>query len=83
MQVAFARADKRVPWDPSHQNLLDFALDQGVFIPFACATGRCGTCATDLLEGEVEYPLEPEFPVRAGRCLPCVAQPRTDVTLDA
>ena len=82
VSVEFARAGKRVPWDPSHANLLDFALDQGVFLPFACATGRCGTCATELLDGQVDYPLAPEFPVREGRCLPCVAVPRTDVRLD-
>jgi ferredoxin-NADP reductase len=81
--VHFVRSELTAPWDPSHGSLLELALDRGAFLPFACGTGRCGTCATGLLKGEVSYPLTPEFPLGPGRCLPCVAVPESDLELDA
>ncbi|MBL4849810.1 MAG: 2Fe-2S iron-sulfur cluster binding domain-containing protein [Planctomycetes bacterium] len=80
--VRFARSEREAKWDPSATSLLDFAMDNGVFFPFACAAGHCGTCASALLEGEVDYVTAPQFTLREGQCLPCVAVPRTDVTLD-
>lgn len=81
-EVTFSRSGKRATWDPRAQTLLDFAMANGVFIPFACATGHCGTCHTALVEGQVDYALDPQFPVRPGFCLPCVAVPRGPVTLE-
>lgn len=80
--VRFARSEVEAQWDPEATSLLDFAMNKSVFFPFACAAGHCGTCASSLLEGEVDYATEPQFPLREGQCLPCVAVPRTDVTLD-
>jgi ferredoxin len=82
-EVTFARSRKKVPWDPAKEALLYLAESAGVPIPYACAQGHCGTCTTQLISGEVEYPKPPEFRVRAGYCLPCIARPRTNVTLDA
>ncbi|MGE0706590.1 MAG: 2Fe-2S iron-sulfur cluster-binding protein [Planctomycetota bacterium] len=81
-RVRFAASEVEAEWDPASASLLDFAMAQGVFFPFACATGHCGTCASRLLAGEVDYPIPPQFAVREGSCLPCIALPRTDVTLD-
>lgn len=80
--VRFARSEVEVEWDPEAGSLLDFALSRQVFLPFACATGHCGTCASALLSGEVDYVIPPQFRVREGQCLPCIAQPATDVVLD-
>jgi ferredoxin-NADP reductase len=80
--VRFASSEVEATWDPNATSLLDFAMSKSVFFPFACAAGHCGTCASTLLEGEVDYASEPQFPLREGQCLPCIAVPRTDLTLD-
>ena len=83
IEVTFARSGKRATWDGSLEALLYVAQKAGAPIPYACALGNCGTCTTRLISGEVEYPHKPEFPVRAGYCLPCIARPRTSVVLEA
>jgi ferredoxin len=83
IEVTFARSKKRVAWDPAQRSLFYAAEKAGVGIPYACLQGQCGTCVTKLAAGDVEYPQEPEFPVRAGYCLPCIARPRTSVVLEA
>mgnify|MGYP003666669611 CR=1 FL=1 len=80
--VRFARSEVEATWDPNATSLLDFAMSKSVFFPFACAAGHCGTCASTLLAGEVDYATEPQFRLREGQCLPCIAVPRTDVSLD-
>ena len=80
--VTFARSGKTVAWDPNATSLLDLAMANDVFFPFACAAGHCGTCASPLLAGRVEYGVAPQFPLAPGRCLPCIAIPNGDVTLD-
>jgi ferredoxin-NADP reductase len=80
--VTFARAGKTVPWDPEATSLLDLALANEVFFPFACAAGHCGTCATSILAGKVVYGIPPQFPLAEGRCLPCIGVPDGPLTLD-
>ena len=81
-RVRFARSEVEAEWDPEAGSLLELALARQVFLPFACGTGHCGTCASALLSGEVDYVIPPQFRLRAGQCLPCIAQPLTDVVLD-
>jgi ferredoxin-NADP reductase len=81
--VTFATSGVSVSWDPGAGNLLELAMANGVFLPFACMAGHCGTCATTLTAGEVVYPVEPQFPLRDGRCLLCIGVPQGPVTLDA
>lgn len=83
VSVTFARSGKTVPWDPSVESLLYLGERHGVPIPYACAVGRCGTCLTKLLSGQVRYPVEPAFRMPPGTCLPCVAVPDGPVSLDA
>lgn len=33
------------------QTILDAALRQGVYLPYACNHGLCGTCKIEVLEG--------------------------------
>ena len=37
------------------QKLLDAALRAGIWLPYACNHGVCGTCKVEVLEGEVEH----------------------------
>lgn len=66
------------------ENLLAAALRQGVGLPYGCRNGQCGSCATELLAGTVDYPegapaaLPGQGP---NTCLTCQAIPRTDLTL--
>lgn len=83
-EVVFARSGKKAAWDPAAGSLMGLAERAGVPIPYACAAGRCGTCLTRLVEGEVAYPVPPGFgALFEGWCLPCVGLPRSRVVLDA
>lgn len=83
--VRFARSARDATWTPASGSLLDLALKSEAPIPFACAAGRCGTCATRLASGRVRYPVEAAFEASLppGWCLPCVAVPDGPITLDA
>lgn len=64
--------------------VLDAAIRQGIGMPYGCRGGRCGACVADLIEGQVIYPNgQPEAldPDVEGKCVPCMCQPQTDLTL--
>lgn len=81
-RVKFLRSGKTVQWSPRDGSLLDLAEASGVKARCACRQGICGTCVAALKQGKVGYPHPPENPPAAGACLPCIAQPRSDVVLD-
>jgi ferredoxin-NADP reductase len=81
-EVIFLKSGLTAQWDPGYDSLLDFAEDQGVFPEFNCRSGICHTCMYELLEGEVEYAVEPLDPPYPGQVLLCCARPRTDVVID-
>jgi ferredoxin len=71
---------------PPGKTLLEVAELHGLDIPYGCRQGRCGTCVTRLLEGDVRMDIEDglEPGARAeGGILMCVARPRGDVKVDA
>jgi ferredoxin-NADP reductase len=70
----------------SAESLLAIAESHGIDIPYSCRVGQCGTCATRVLDGEVEMETEAglEPPRRAeGYRLMCVGRARSDVRLYA
>jgi ferredoxin-NADP reductase len=83
--VDFAGSGKSFSLSPG-QTLLEGAEAAGVKIPSACRQGRCGTCATRLLKGDVrmatEEGLDPALKAQ-GYILTCVAQAQGRVRLDA
>ncbi len=81
-RVKFLRSGKTVQWSPRDGSLLDLAEASGVKARCACRQGICGTCVAALKQGKVGYPHPPENPPAAGACLPCIAQPRSDLVLD-
>ncbi|BCR05374.1 sulfurase [Desulfuromonas versatilis] len=81
-EVVFLKSGVTARWDPDYDNLLDFAEDQGIFPEFDCRSGICQTCMHELLEGEVDYVVEPLDPPYPGRVLLCCARPRTDLVID-
>jgi ferredoxin-NADP reductase len=70
----------------STEPLLTFAENHGVQIPYNCRVGQCGTCATRVLEGEIE--METEEGLESGRRakgyrLMCVGMARSNIVLHA
>ncbi|MCI4680917.1 2Fe-2S iron-sulfur cluster binding domain-containing protein, partial [Rhodoblastus acidophilus] len=37
------------------QTILDACLRAGVYLPHACGHGLCGTCKTQVLDGEIDH----------------------------
>lgn len=80
--VRFARAGKTVNWTPDAGTLLELAQANGVKARCACRQGICGTCVARIKNGKVDYVRKPGKEPEAGYCYPCIAQPKSDVTLD-
>ena len=80
--VVFARSGKSVKWTPGAGSLLELAEDNGVKTRFACRQGICGTCTARIRSGSVGYTRKLDKYPDAGTCFPCIAQPKSDVTID-
>lgn len=70
------------------QTLLDAALRQGVWLPFACGHGTCGTCKVQVLEGEAEVGDASPFALLdmerdEGYRLACCCRPESDLVIEA
>lgn len=82
-QVDFARSGKKCPWDASAENLLEFALANGIQIESGCRAGNCGSCVVAIKEGRVSYLTEHGAQLEEGTCLACISAPDGNVVLDA
>ncbi|VWD16574.1 pyridoxamine 5'-phosphate oxidase [Burkholderia lata] len=78
--VTFRRTGREAAWTPADGNLLEFAEGQRVEVPSECRSGSCGTCATRVLSGTVDYEQAPDAPVEPGCALLCVARPAKGAT---
>ncbi len=70
------------------QTILDAALRQGVWLPFACGHGTCGTCKCTVTEGDVDLGNASPFALmeserEEGVVLACCAMPESDLTIEA
>lgn len=83
VNVTFARSNKTVRWEPSLENLLEFAKAQGVKIDSGCCAGSCGSCVVAIKSGDVDYLKKPGATPEAGSCFTCVCRPKNDLVLDA
>jgi ferredoxin len=67
------------------QTVLLAGLAAGLQLPWSCRTGTCRTCISHLAEGRVAYRVEwpgLSYEEKAeGFILPCVAEPRSDLTI--
>lgn len=82
VKIIFARSNRTLVWSGAG-SLLEFAEANGIQIASGCRAGNCGTCATAVREGSIEYLGTPGTEVEKGSCLACIAAPRTALTLDA
>ncbi|MBA4501481.1 NADH:ubiquinone reductase (Na(+)-transporting) subunit F [Marinobacterium marinum] len=70
------------------QTILDAALRQGVWLPFACGHGTCATCKVQVLEGEADLGNASTFALMdmerdEGKVLVCCAMPESDMVIEA
>jgi phenol/toluene 2-monooxygenase (NADH) P5/A5 len=70
------------------QKLLDAALRAGIWLPYACNHGVCGTCKVQVLEGDVEHNEASAFALMdverdEGKTLACCATIRSDIVIEA
>ena len=70
------------------QTILQAALRQGVWLPFACGHGTCATCKVQVLEGDVDIGEASPFALMdverdEGKVLACCATVQSDVTIEA
>lgn len=70
------------------QTILDAAQRQGVWLPFACGHGTCGTCKITVTEGDVDIGDASSFALMdmerdEGVVLACCAKPESDLTIEA
>jgi ferredoxin-NADP reductase/phenylpropionate dioxygenase-like ring-hydroxylating dioxygenase large terminal subunit/ferredoxin len=82
--VRFVRSDIGSEWSRERGTLLEFAESLGIAPQFSCRSGICGTCATPILGGAVDYLEEPVAPREASEVLLCCSVPRpgAEVVLD-
>lgn len=75
--VRFDASDVDATWSAGKGTLLDLAEDAGLNPAFSCRSGICGTCATRLKAGAVDYVEEPGAPHEDDEVLICCATPQT------
>jgi ferredoxin len=63
------------------------AQDAGIDLPSSCRNGTCRTCLSRLRSGQIDYVVDwPGVSTEekeAGYFLPCVAQPRSELEIEA
>ena len=79
--VRFSRSDISGTWSRERGTLLEFAESLGIAPPFSCRSGICGTCATPVCGGTVDYLEEPVAPREPGEVLLCCSVPRSGAEL--
>jgi CDP-4-dehydro-6-deoxyglucose reductase, E3 len=67
---------------PEGELILDAGLEAGIGLPHNCRGGACGTCKSQILEGEVDHGWVMSFAISeeekaAGKCLICQSRPLT------
>ncbi len=70
------------------QTILDAALRQGVWLPFACGHGTCATCKCQVTDGDVDIGNASPFALmdmerEEGMILACCATPESDLVIEA
>ena len=80
--VKFARSGKSAVWRPSQGSLLDLAERAGVAPLSSCRSGVCGTCATRVVDGTVDYAQPPVHEIAEGEALICIGTPHPGPHLD-
>jgi ferredoxin-NADP reductase/MOSC domain-containing protein YiiM len=81
-RVYFMRSGLSVPWSARNASLLELAEACDVPVRWSCRTGVCHNCECAVVDGELEYVIEPVDRPPDGRTLLCCAVPKSDVVLE-
>ena len=73
--VRFAKSGITAEWSRDMGSLLELAEAVGLAPVFGCRSGICGTCATRIVSGAVEYVEEPLAPRGEDQVLLCCSVP--------
>ncbi len=70
------------------QTILDACLRAGLYLPHACGHGLCGTCKTQVIDGEIDHGAASPFALmdferEDGFVLACTATLTSDATIEA
>ncbi|MCU7959541.1 MAG: CDP-6-deoxy-delta-3,4-glucoseen reductase [gamma proteobacterium symbiont of Bathyaustriella thionipta] len=68
----------------ANETILDAAVRAGIGLPYGCRNGRCGSCISKLLSGEVSYPSGKTQALEeadADALLTCQAHPQSDLVI--
>lgn len=70
------------------QTILDAALRQGVWLPFACGHGTCGTCKVQVTDGYYDVGEASPFALmdierEENKVLACCCKPESDMVIEA
>jgi uncharacterized protein len=80
--VEFATSGKTAVWRPKSGSLLELAEANGLQPLYSCRSGSCGTCATRVVKGTVDYAEVPIHEVGPGEALICVGHPHPGLHLE-
>lgn len=75
--IEFTESKKMVIWTESDGFIIDIADEAGIPALSNCRSGFCGTCAVELLSGEVSYDQEVSAEINEKQILLCSAIPAT------
>ncbi|KAB2707049.1 2Fe-2S iron-sulfur cluster binding domain-containing protein [Brucella intermedia] len=80
------RQAARIITVPAGRTILETALEEGIAYPHGCRSGRCGSCKSRLLSGEVDLLPHTRFSLtdeerNQGLILACRARPLTDCSV--
>lgn len=64
-----------------NMTLLEIMEHKGIPIQTHCRSGYCGVCRTQLIQGEVDYTIEPLGFVDEDEILPCCCIPKTSLQI--
>ena len=82
VRVVFAQSGKTARWVPRLGTLLELAEREGLSPLSSCRSGTCGTCATRVLSGSVDYAEPPIYETETGTALICCSTPHPGPHLD-
>ena len=87
-EITLQLADAPVVTLPAHteMSLFETLTDADIFLRKACINGACGVCRCRLISGAIDYRGRHPYGLNDGEqadgwILPCIAFPKTDLTL--
>jgi len=76
VSVCFSKSGLEVTWQPEKGTLLELAEAEGLTPSFSCRNGSCGSCATKIKCGNVDYLDEPTALHAGDEVLICCSIPK-------